>query len=161
MPAIRNEWKVISKRSDRNGNFFIVEEEPQYHNWKVSIHLAGEKRARLIGEIDTENLTMLVKRDKSRHFLREMLAYGFNYTVINDIVDLRNILMLETDGERKTYYLIPVKFIKENGKVKEFNKTGFEIQIFLRHEYLTRFLFKGRFEHGRLRIQGKGDESIK
>lgn len=150
MPVVRKQFKTIHKRSDNKGSFFIVEEEPEYGNWKVYVHLCGEKNRRLIGEIDTENLTMFVRRKKERHFHHKMMAYGFNYVAIQDIGNLRNILMLEEIGDRKTYYIIPVKFIKEHGVVKNFSKSGFELQIFLRYEHFERFRSNQRFVKGRL-----------
>lgn len=150
MPVVRKEFKIIHKRSDREGNFFIVEEEPEYGNWKVYVHLKGEKNRRLIGEVDTQNRMMFVRRKKERHFHHKMNAYGFNYTAIKDIVNLQNILMLEQVGDRKTYYKIPVKFIKDNGVVKNFSKSGFEVQLFLRYEYFDKFKTESKFEKGRL-----------
>lgn len=150
MPVVRKEFKTIHKRSDNKGNFFIVEEEPEYGNWKVYVHLSGEKNRRLIGEIDTENRMMFVRRKKERHFHFKMMSYGFNYVAIQDIVNLQNILMLETIGDRKTYYKIPIKFIKEHGVVKNFSKSGFELQVFLRYEYFEKFRTSNRFEKGRL-----------
>lgn len=152
MPVIRNEYKTIHKQSDRDGNTFMILQEPVYGNWKVYIHLHNEKYKRMIGQIDTQNRIMFVERDKSKHYHREMMAYGFNYTVIDKIANLKKVLMLETDGTRQTFYLIPVEFIKANSKVKNFQKSGFEIQYFLRYEYLERFIFTGRFEKGRVRV---------
>lgn len=153
MPAIRNEYKTIHKQSDRDGNTFLIKQEPLYGNWKVYVHLHNEKYPRLIGQIDTENRIMYIERDYNKHYHREMMAYGFNYTVIEKIADLKKILMLEDCGGRQTLYLIPIQFIKDNSKVKNFQKSGFEIQYFLRREYLERFIFTGRFEKGRIRVQ--------
>src|SRR5687768_15898080 len=123
MPIVRKQYKVIHKRSDSKGNFFIVEQEPLYGNWKLYVHLTGEDRRRFIGEIDKDNRVMLVRRDKSKHYHFQMRAYGFNYRIINDIADLQSILLEERDGASVAYYLIPVSFIKTSGVVKEFMKS--------------------------------------
>jgi len=139
-------------RTDPKGNKFIIEQEPKYGNWKVYEHLAGEEYRRLIGEVDTANRVMFVKRDKSRHYHYMMKAYGFNYIVIKDIEDLKYILLMEKDGDHRTYYMLPIEFIRQHANIKQFSAVGFELQYFLRHEYLERFKTNNRFEKGRIAI---------
>lgn len=153
MPIIRNEPKVIHKTSDNFGNFFIVEREPKYGNWKIYVHLKTEKYRRMIGEVDTENFLMFVIRDKSQHLHREMKAYGFNYKAIDTIANLKHILIREEDGDIRNFYLIPIAFIKQSSVIKNFSKSGFELQYFLRVEYLTRFKVPHKFERGRMKIK--------
>lgn len=142
----------MHQRSDSRGNQFIVKIEPRYGNWKVYEHLYGEEYPRLIGDVDVKNRVMFMKRDKNKHFHYQMKSYGFNYIVIKDIADLKYILLMEIDGDDRTYYMLPIEFIRTNAVVKHFQKTGFELQYFLRVEYLERFKTNNRFEAGRLAI---------
>lgn len=151
MPRVRPQFKCIHRRHDRDGNALIVEEEPRYGNRKVYLHLACERSPRLLGEIDRQNRIMLVKRDMSKHLHHQMNSYGFNYTLLHDGLMFDSILLEESIGEEKLRYLIPVQVIREYSIVKNFKKTdGFEIQYFLRREYLMKFITKKRFKQNAL-----------
>jgi hypothetical protein len=150
MPRVKRLFKPIHQRSDKKGNMIIVTEEPVYGNRKVYIHLAGEDKPRLIGEIDRRNKILFVRRDKSKHYHYKMNAYGFNWVVINETKNFNQVLLLLKDGSMKQYFMIPVDFIKSNGMVKNFSSSGFELQVFLRAEYLDRFSTKTRFNQSAL-----------
>lgn len=150
MPKVKIVFKDIHKRSDVKGNMLIVSEEPVYGNRKVYIHLAAESRRRLIGEIDRQNKIMFIRRDKNKHLHYKMNSYGFNWTVINETKQFNSVLMMLKDGDSQQWYMIPVQFIKESGSVKNFSKSGFELQVFLRVEYLPSFKTSSRFIKNKL-----------
>jgi hypothetical protein len=151
VPRIKREYKTTHTRSDRAGNMLLVKEEPVYGTRKFYLHLVAEKHARLIGEVDRQNKIMFMKRDSAKHYHFQMRAYGFNYVVLKESQQFDRILLqIKLLDDYYEYYLIPKSFIMEYGQVKEFNKTGFEIQIFLRAEYLERFKTKQRFERSKL-----------
>lgn len=150
MPRIRRQYKNIHKRSDSRGNMLLVEQEPVYGTKKIYLHLKGEEFQRLVAEIDPNNRTMFLKRDRNKHFHFQMMSYGFNYSILKDTKNTDNILLQVRDGDDNEYYMLPRKFILENGVVKEFSKVGFEIQIFLRVEYLEKFKTKNRWSPSKL-----------
>lgn len=150
MPRIKNQFKVIHTRSDARGNMLLVDEEPVYGTRRVFLHLKGEDHKRLIGQIDRQNRIIFMKRDKTRHFFHKMQSWGFNYTVIKDTMQFDNVLLQVSEGEMIEHFMVPRKFILDNGVVKEFAKTGFEIQIMLRVEYLEKFKTSYRFEPSKL-----------
>jgi hypothetical protein len=152
MPRVRRTWKVIHRRSDRDGNMLIVEEEPVYGNRKIYLHLTTEKGPRLLGEVDRQNQTLLVKRNRSKHLHHQMNAYGFNYALIHDAKMFNQVLVEEEFAGDKYRYLIPTSIIMEWSTVKNFKQDGFEIQYFLRFEYFNKFLTKKRFVQNKLLV---------
>jgi hypothetical protein len=151
MPQIRREYKVTHQRSDRAGNMLIVKEEPVYGTRKFYLHLMAEKNPRLIGECDRNQKLMFMKRDWDKHYHFQMRAFGFNWVVLKESQQFDRILLqIKRSEDYYEYYLVPKKFILDFGQVKEFNKTGFEIQIFLRAEYLEQFKTKERFVRSKL-----------
>lgn len=150
MPKVKRQFKNIFKKSDAKGNVLLVEEEPTYGNRKVYIHLTTEGYPRLIGEIDRNNKVIFMERNKQKHFMWSMRAYGFNWFVINKTDQFVNVLLRESDGDDDTWYLIPVEKIKELGTTKNFGEQGFELQTFLRIEYMENYKTDKRFEKNRL-----------
>lgn len=150
MPRVRVQFKDTHKRSDAKGNMLILSQEPVFGNKKLHIQLAGEMRRRLIGEIDTQNRTMFVRRNKEKHLHHKLNSYGFNWHVINEATSFTNVLMLVQSGGKNNYYMIPTQFIKENGSVKNFSASGFELQTFLRIEFLERFTTDKKFIKGKI-----------
>lgn len=151
MPSIKRQYKQTHIRHDRGGNALVVYEEPVYGTRKFYLHLAIEKNPRLIGEVDRSTKIMFMRRDWAKHYHFAMRAFGFNYIVLKESQQFDKILLqIKKAEDYYEYFLIPKKFILDCGQVKEFNKTGFEIQIFLRSEYLEQFKTKERFQRSKL-----------
>lgn len=151
MPSVRRDFKVINKRSDSEGNMLIVKQEPLYKNYKIYLSLVKEgNRERLIGEVDTENQVLLVKRDKSKHFHLKSHSYGFNREVIFRMAVFKFVLIEETVGDAIHYYMIRDKYIIEHGQRLFFREQGFELQVFLDYHHIVKHEFKGRWKKGKL-----------
>lgn len=151
MPQIKRQFKTISRRSDSVGNMLIVDQEPLYKNYKIYISLVSEGgRKRLIGEVDTQNKIMLVKRDKAKHYHRASNSYGFNKVVIEEIGVFRRVLLMEIDGDQTDYYLIPDTVILKEGHKLNFVSQGFELQWFLPMQVILKYKFGGRWQEGKM-----------
>lgn len=156
MPQIRREFKTINRRSDVIGNMLIIQQEPVYGNYKIFISLVSEgSRERLIGEVDTQNKVLMVKRDKAKHYMRANNSYGFNRVVIEEVSVFNRVLLMEIDGDAIDYYLIPDVDILRKGHKLNFVNQGFELQWFLPMVEIVKYKFDGRWKEGKMMISQK------
>lgn len=141
MPKVKQEWKTTHTNVDRFGNTLIMQQEPLHGNIKFILQLVGEKKERGLGQVDVGNKTFYVKRIREKHYMRKVGGYGFNRTIINDFRGkMFNYVLLHevVNGENK-FYRIPADLIMTAGKTLNFKQQGFELQIFLQHQYYTQF----------------------
>ena len=91
--------------------------------------------ARKIGYLDDKSKTLHVKRKRKKHLFRKYNAYGFCYYLISQATRFDKILLQDEEG----VYLIPNKVILEEGDFLYFKKIGYEKQIFLRLEEMSKY----------------------
>lgn len=151
MPQIKRVFTTINKRSDSAGNMLIIKQEPLYKNYKIYLALVEEgTRERFIGEVDTENKILMVKRDKAKHYHRASNSYGFNKVVIEEVAVFNKVLLMEIDGVLVDYYLIPDRDILRKGHKLNFVSQGFELQWFMPMQEIVKYKYGGRWEKGKM-----------
>lgn len=142
MPKVKKQWKTTHTNHDQLGNCMLIQQEPVHGNIRILLELIGEnKRQRNLGEVNTSTKTLYVRRDRDKHYMLNVGGYGFNYTVINDLRGFLfdRVLLHEIVGDRNRYFMVPVDIVKSCGKVLNFKTQGFEVQLFLKHEYYEQF----------------------
>ena len=120
---------------DENGNGIIVEKNGNFLS--VSLQLK-EKKSRNIGTIDSERWILSVKRIREKHLFRKNQSYGFNFYVLDNAKKFDQIYL----SDEHNNWLIPRKFILENGVFLNFKELGFERQIFITLEKLKEFEYE-------------------
>ncbi len=118
---------------DSKGNSIIVDNDGSKIG--LSLSLRGEGRSRNIGFVDIQTKTLVVRRNRSKHLLRAGNAYGFNHCVLTAAKKFDKVRI---EDEFKTW-IIPVSEILERGSFLNFQKQGFELQIFVRLDILDEF----------------------
>lgn len=114
---------------DKFGNSIIVE------NNIISIKLKSESRTREIGVINPQERYFAVNRIREKHLFRKNNSYGFNHHILQNAKKFDKIKLSDDFGT----WLIPIKLILEKGSFLHFNKDGFELQIFLPLDIITKF----------------------
>ena len=111
MPRVKKQWKQTHIRTDRIGNSIIVSEEPVYGTRRFELHLVSEEFPRKIGEVDRKTKIIFMRRDRAKHLMREMNAYGFNYHVMKESAQFNHVLLqVRVYDDYYEYYLIPKSF---------------------------------------------------
>jgi len=99
----------------------------------VFLELVNESRNRKLGRIKGTVIEMF--RDPKKHLLYKLNAYGFNHNLLDRLNKVKEVL-LSVESKK---YLIPIKYILENGSFLNFKEQGFELQIFLEVEKIKGF----------------------
>lgn len=131
----------FASRMDECGNSIV-----SYKNdniIKVYLKLKAETHRRKLGFINTNTSTFHVKRKKGIHLYRAFNAYGFNERLIRDAKFFDKIRLSDEFCE----WLIPTSFIldKKNAKCLNYQKLGFEKQVFVSLESIEEFRRPARF----------------
>lgn len=98
---------------------------------RVNLYLR-EHKPRLIGVIDDNTKTLLVKRTREEHLMRANNSYGFCHYVLENAKRFNTVWLRDNYGE----FVIPVEFILKHGTFLHFKEKNFELQIFLHINYL-------------------------
>jgi hypothetical protein len=114
---------------DKFGNAIIVSGN------SISLKLKSEKRIRQIGTINLKDKYLSVDRIRSKHLFRKNNSYGFNHYVLFNATKFDKVLLSDDFGT----WLIPISIILEKGSFLHFNKDGFELQIFLPLDIITKY----------------------
>jgi hypothetical protein len=102
----------------------------------ISLYLKlVEKSERLLGIIDKKEKTFQIKRNREKHLFKRNKSYGFNHYVLKNAKTFDKIYLLDDINS----WIIPVKFILENGSFMQFQQQGFELQIFIPLEKIAQF----------------------
>lgn len=118
----------------------------------VYLRLAkGEHRK--LGVIDPKQKVFAVKRERIKHLFRKNNSYGFNHHFLSTPTIAFDKILLEDDYGK---FLIPVKYVMENGKFLNFLQKGFERQLFLQLERIETFK-----QDDALSVEGAEDEIVK
>lgn len=143
MAITQNIFHSVYKMKDMDDNILTLHAHRE-GLYKITIQLRSEKREREIAQIDVEHRCMSMTRDKSKHFMRALCGYGFNWTLINKDMPMRvdNVLLIEHDGNDTDYYLIPINEVKRLGEKKYFGKVGMELQWFMHMREIVKFRLK-------------------
>lgn len=123
----------ISDHKDNFGNTLRVEKYGQIN--VIKLLLPKQRETRRIGLIDKPKRVFRTERIKRKHYHRKRKSYAFNdylltYCQLFDTVELK---------EGKNFYLIPVKFILDNGVRYAYEAQGFEQQIFISLKLIEQF----------------------
>jgi hypothetical protein len=117
---------------DEKGNELIAKTNDNV----ISLYLKlVEKSERLLGIIDKKEKTFQIKRNREKHLFKRNKSYGFNHYVLKNAKTFDKIYLLDD----VTSWIIPVKFILENGSFMQFQQQGFELQIFIPLEKIAQF----------------------
>ena len=100
----------------------------------ISIQLKNEARTREIGVINQKERYFAVNRIREKHLFRKNNSYGFNHYILSNAKKFDSIRLSDDFGT----WLIPIKLILEKGSFLHFNKVGFELQIFLTLDIITK-----------------------
>lgn len=102
----------------------------------VSLQLSAEGgRKRKLGTVTKSTKTMEIKRNRVDHLFRKGNAYGFNQWVLQEAKAFNKIRL----SDEHDNWVVPVKFILDNGKHLNFKQQGFELQLFVSLEQLEYF----------------------
>ena len=93
----------------------------------VSLKLVSEIRSRSLGTINLSSRVIKIKRNSKKHLMRSVNGYGFNHRLIADSKLFDTIFLSDENSD----WQIPKQFILDNGAFLNFNKQGFELQIFI------------------------------
>jgi hypothetical protein len=117
---------------DEKGNELIAKTNGNV----ISLYLKlVEKSERLLGIIDKNEKTFQIQRNREKHIFKRNKSYGFNHYVLKNAKTFDKIYLLDD----VTSWIIPVKFILENGSFMQFQQQGFELQIFIPLEKIAQF----------------------
>jgi len=117
---------------DEKGNELIAKTNGNV----ISLYLKlVEKSERLLGIIDKKEKTFQIRRNREKHIFKRNKSYGFNHYVLKNAKTFDKIYLLDD----VTSWIIPVKFILENGSFMQFQQQGFELQIFIPLEKIAQF----------------------
>lgn len=123
----------INAISDEYGNNLYV------HNNGVRIliflKLKQEARKRRLGVINLDTKTFYVKRVRAKHLFNKNQSYGFNYKLLSEAKKFDKVRLQDDFNE----WLIPVKYILDNGSFLHFKGEGFERQIFIELSSINEF----------------------
>jgi hypothetical protein len=114
--------------SDKDGNYFIVEEAAN-KTLTIYLHLASEKKNRELGVVTEAQGVFRTNRNPDKHLFRKNNSYGFNEYVIRTAKKFDKIHLVETAGNE---YLFPKDLVLEKGDYLHFKTEGFERQLFLK-----------------------------
>jgi len=101
----------------------------------LRLKLEAHTKQRLIGTVTKSTRTIEMRRKRDIHLFRKGNAYGFNDFVLRNQTTFDLVRL----NDETTNWVIPVKYILENGTYLEFSKVGFELQRFLSLEQLEIF----------------------
>ena len=118
---------------DEKGNELIAKTNDKIIS--LYLKLSTEKSERLLGIIDKNEKTFQIKRIREKHLFKRNKSYGFNHYVLKNAKTFDKIYLLDDI----TSWIIPVKFILENGSFMQFQQQGFELQIFIPLEKIAKF----------------------
>ena len=130
-------WRMVS---DGNGNEIRI--STLNNEKRIELKLKGEDRRRKIGVINTQSQTMVCTRTKEKHLHILADAYGFNHYVLSTATTFKDIILIEkrvAEGRILTYR-IKVADILEFGFYMEFKNEGFEKQIFIKREWMKKYI---------------------
>ena len=117
---------------DEKGNELIAKTNGNV----ISLYLKlVEKSERLLGIIDKKEKTFQIRRNREKHIFKRNKSYGFNHYVLKNAKTFDKIYLLDD----VTSWIIPVKFILENGSFMQFQQQGFELQIFIPLEKIAQY----------------------
>jgi hypothetical protein len=113
---------------DKFGNSIIVSQNV------ISLQLKAENRIREVGIINLQEKYLSVNRIREKHLFRKNNSYGFNHYILSNAKKFDKVMLSDDYGT----WLIPIKLILEKGSFLHFNKEGFELQIFLPLDIITK-----------------------
>ena len=122
---MENTLKIIP---DEFGNSIIVSGNI------ISLKLKSETKSREIGVMNLKEKYLAVKRVREKHLLRKNNSYGFNYYILLNAKKFDKIMLSDNFGR----WLIPIKLILEKGSFLRFKKQGFELQMFMPIDIITK-----------------------
>jgi hypothetical protein len=125
---------AISDHKDNFGNTLRIEKYTEMNVLKLL--LPRLKETRHIGRIHKPTRVMYTERMRGKHLHRNTNSYAFNEYLLTNCELFDQIEMKEG---RKHRYVIPVKFIIENGRTRAYGEQGFEKQIFISREDIQQF----------------------
>lgn len=133
MPQIQDAFNEVLKESDSEGNIYSFMYNPVHRLYMISLKLQFENRWRHIADVDQDRGIMKMKRNKARHYFDSHKGYGFNYHLVNwnRLFPIKNIFLIEQDGDEVDGYLIPIEKIKETGRKLKHVRAGQELQWFV------------------------------
>lgn len=144
MPAVQDKLHEVYKMKDMDDNVLTLQWHPQ-GIYTVDIYLVKLKKTKKIAEVDIDHACMSMTRNKQIHFMRKLVGYGFNWTLINKSMPfyVKNILLIEHDAGETDYYLIPIEKVKELGDKLHFaNSAGMELQWFMKMTDIVKYRIK-------------------
>lgn len=107
----------------------------------ISEQTPTKKKSRRLGIINKAVKTFYIRRKRERHLFLKTNSYGFNYKILSEALLFDKIRLIDDVAE----WLIPKKFILEEGKFLFFKSEGFEKQIFITLDQMEQFKKEPKF----------------
>jgi hypothetical protein len=104
---------------------------------KLMLSLEAEnKRERLLGTVTLSTKTIKIKRIKEKHLFRKANAWGFCDAMLKKATTFNKVWLTNNYNEE---WKIPVEYILNNGFYLDYNKKGYELQIFIELDKIEKF----------------------
>ncbi len=117
---------------DQKGNKLIL--KPSKPNTKVLLQLKGN-RPKLIAEYNFNGKYITFKKNSQKHYHYKMQGYGFNADVLESLeIEWVNIFI------DKVQYTLPFPELKKLGQYRNFSKSGYELQLFVKSSDMSKYL---------------------
>lgn len=116
---------------DKHGNKLIIGDG---RTTDVYLSLVGQPIMRKIARYDYVKKRLYVTRDSKKHFHFASKSYGINHALLTNLLIEQVHFII--DGK---HYLIPHEVVIANGSFLNFQKEGFELQIFLPFETILKY----------------------
>lgn len=120
---------------DERGHALICTRSDDWLEVTVDFLPKGKIKSKYLGHIDTMSRKFYCKRT-NRHIFKRANSFGFNYKLINESKLFDTVVI----KHGKLIYEVPRQFIINNGRVLNFQKQGHEVQVFIRIDYIQRYL---------------------
>lgn len=131
--------RTTTTTPDTEGNYFEILNNDE--TITIILKLKKENKKREIGIISIKERTLYINRSREKHLFRKNNSYGFNDYIIKEG---RTFDHVRLNDEFITAF-IPKKVIIEKGNYLHFKEIGFERQLFLSLDEISKYTTKPLF----------------
>lgn len=131
--------RTTTTTPDTEGNYFEILNNDE--TITIILKLKKENKKREIGIISIKERTLYINRSREKHLFRKNNSYGFNDYIIKESRTFDHVRL----NDEFITALIPKKVIIEKGNYLHFKEIGFERQLFLSLDEISKYTTKPLF----------------
>jgi hypothetical protein len=121
---------------DSAGNAIVAHNDGNTITLRLRIiDISGHVATRSLGVIEKQSRIFTVRRKRAVHLHRKSNSYGFNHYVLENAKTFDRVEIIDDAGT----YIVPVDVMLTNGKILYFKQMGFERQIFVPLDIITKY----------------------